>query len=792
MGSTALAVTDKMGNQDQLEQQQGLEATHDNPQVETGEEAAASVQLTQDEQKDLLEVRRRWKEQFRPKRQMFIRRSLRALEVLKNNPYILYNESTADYDSLALILQGTADRKTVDLYQYQDNIYQMLALSFIAALSVDTSKTRYQPVDPKNEEDVIMAKKASLIHAFNERQNGSDGLQQLELLYLWCTGSYFCHVRHIIDRNRAGVKRNPIMAIQPTQILPNRYICPGCGSVVPEDQLASFGKMQCPDCGAPLGEGDFYQSQSMPLPVKVGVEEAPNGMTAFNVYSGLNVDADPDAQDLYESLILDLETEPNIASVRANYPAMYGTIQENQTGGEGSTDGEMDKRARAMVTSPAGTSSMVGQNKGTYSRCWMQPEAFNILDDQTKADNLRSKFPEGVRLVSYSGDIFLQAVPERMMDRWTHCGILKGLGLYPFGAGDAVLDIQERINDAANTIHAYLDRVAYPTVLADAQVIDQASLNGKPMVPGSFTFIDRSDQDGAAATIKLSDAIFQPEFHIDGHIFEYEPALTQLAQAISGVQPQIFGGSDKNVQTAAGQAQALHTATGRLLIYLKRIREERAQRAKNSVLCSVENMDDQMKLVADGDVEGDWKTETVLRNEVTGEFLTYPETDEGFPATYQEIQARLMELLTQGAQSPFVAAILQDPDMVKVVARYILPAEIELPTDAESTRIKIIHHLLWQQQPMMAMNPATGQPMPMPSIQPSADFDDFGLAVELTKRELQRNWQKQKQLPGGFANVLAFLRLCSQFAAQQAAQQQLMLQATQAQGSPNGAGPQQQ
>jgi hypothetical protein len=338
-----------------------------------------------------------------------------------------------------------------------------------------------------------------------------------------------------------------------------------------------------------------------------------------------------------------------------------------------------------------------------------------------------------------------------------------------------------------------MDRVASPSVVCDAQVIDSEFLNGKPMTPGSFTFVDRADADGASATIKLSDAMFQPEFHIDAHIFEYEPALTQLAQAISGVQPQIFGGSDKNVQTASGQAQALHTATGRLLIYLKRIREERAQRAKNSVLCSVENMDEQMKVVADGDVEGDWQSETVLRNEVTGDFLTYPETDEGFPATYQEIQARLMELLTQGAQSPFVAAVLQDPDMVKVVARYILPAEIELPTDAESTRVKVILHMLWNDQPIQAQNPQTGQPMLLPSIQPNPDFDDMELCVTLTKRELQRNWQKQKQLPAGFANVIAFLRICAQIGQIQAAKQQLAMQAAAAQqggqGSPNGAGP---
>ena len=792
MASTALAVTAKLGDTAEIEQKQGIEATNDNPQMITGEQAAAEAGLTQEEQKDLLDVRRMWKEQSLPKRNLYLRRVLRAFEVLKNNPYILYNEATADYDSLAMIFQGTSNKQEIDLYQYQDNIYQMLALAFIAALSVDVSKTRYQPVDPKNEEDLLMVKKASKIQAFNERQNSIDSLQQLELLYLWCTGSYWCYTRHIIDRNRAGVTKQPIMEMQDVPVLPDRFICPQCGSIIPENQLAGYGRLACPDCGAPLSEADWHESQSIPMPVKVGVEEIPNGMTAFNIYSGLNIDCDTDALELYESLYLDLEVECGVPAVRAAYPDEYDAIQETQVG-DSSTDGEYAKRIRDMVTSPSGASSMLGQNKGTYSRCWLQPEAFNILPDKNKAENLRKKFPEGVRLVSYAGNKFLQAVPERMMDHWTWCPTIKGLGLYPFGAGDAALDIQARINDAANTIHAYLDKIAFGTILADASVISPAAVEDKPLIPGNFTFVDRTDED-SGARVPLSDVLFQPEFHIDAHIYQYEPNLIQLAQVISGVQPQIFGGSDPNVQTAGGQEQALHTALGRMMLYLKRIREERAARAKNSVMCSVENMDDQMRVVMDGEVEGDWQTEIILRNELTGDFQTYPETDEGFPATYTEIQNRLMKLLTDGAKSPFIGAILQDPDTLKVVSEYILPDAITLPGDAERSRLKILIQKLWDGAPVQEIDQTTGKPVMLPSIQPNPDFDDFDMAVTLAKTSLQQNWQLQSQKPDGFNNVLAFLRLCAQMNAQNQIKQQLMLQqASQQQGAPpqQGAQPQQ-
>ncbi len=765
----------------------------DNPSKETSTEAAAAAGLSPDQQSALLEVRKRYKESWAPKRQLFLRRVLRAFEVLKNNPYVLYNEGSADYDTLTQILQGVAAKEDIDLYEYQDNVYQMLCLAFIATLAVDVSKTRYQPSDAMNEEDIITAKKASTIHAFNERQNGIDGKQQLELLFLWVSGQFFTYVRHIIDRNRAGVSKDPITATVNTVVMPNRYICPNCGGVTPEDQIPALrGKAVCPDCKGPMSDSDWHQEQSLPLPIKIGEKDTPNGMTAFDIFSGLNIDADPDAKELYESMILDLEVETNVAVVRAAYPAMYKELQAGETGDE-SSNGEYAKRARSMVTAPAGNgSSMLGVNQSTYSRCWMQPESFNILDDQAMADGLRAIFPDGVKLVTYAGEKFLQATPERMMDHWTWCPTLKGLGLYPFGAGDCALEIQSRINDAANTVHAYLDRIAFPSILFDADIIDGDAMVEKPNSPGSMTPVSRTDEDTGSSR-PLSDLMFQPEFHIDSHIFQYEPQLIQLAQTLSGVQPQTFGGSDPNVQTMGGQAQALKTAVGRMMLFLKRIREEHADRARNSVRCSIDNMDDQMRIVIDGEAEGDYSTEVMLRNELTGDFICYPESDEGFPATYQEIQDRIVQLLTQGQKSPFIGAVLSDPDTQKVVARYILPDQITLPGDEERSRLKMLMQQLSKNAPNMAQGP--NGPMAMPTILPNPAFDDMDMAVTISKKWLQQNWQLEKANPDGFNNVLAFLRVVSQMQAEQMAKQQLQLAAASGGGPggpggpPTGAGP---
>jgi hypothetical protein len=774
---------------------QSADPTSSSPVTSAGADDTAQgnapVQVTPDQQAALILVRKTLKEANVSKRLIFLRRVKRAFEVLKNNPYITFNDATQEFDTLDTIMQGVTDGKDVDLYQSNDNVYQMLCLAFIAALSPDVPKTRYQPGDADNEEDIVIAQKASTIQAYNERRNGIKALQKLELLYLWCAGSYFCYTRHIIDKNRAGINRQPIIAMVPTQVMPNRYICPECSQVTPEDQtgMAGGSNPPCPGCNAPMGDKDWYEGQTMPVPTKVGVNETAAGMTAMDVYSGLNVDVDPDAKELYDSLYLDLEAETNIAWVRAQYPKLYRTIQQGEAN-SGSSGDDTAKMARQSLTTPGanGGVAMTTANVGTYSRCWLQPEAFNILEDETMAAQLLALFPDGVKLVTFSNDLFLQAVPERMMDKWTWCATIKGLGMYPFGVGDVALDVQVRINDAANDVHAYMDRLAFGTILYDEDIIDGASFEKKTLSPGNMTGVKRTgDMEGKSTP--LSELMYQPEFHIDSHIFEYGPQLIQLAQVLVGVQPQTFGGSDPNVKTMGGQQQALKTALGRMMLFWDQIREEHAARAQNSVKCSVANMDDEIKIVIQGDVDGDYKQETLLASQLTGEFLAYAESDEGFPASYEEVQARIMQLLEMAAKNDFLLGVLSDPDTQKVISRYILPDQIRLPGERERARIKMICQQLAKQEPRLVEDP-DGQPIVLPSIMLNPKYDDMAMAQTIAKGWLQENWQTEATNPLGFANVLALLTQATQMVEEAQAAQAIQMQQAAAQpGQPSGPQP---
>lgn len=791
-------------NQDMTSAQSGsptvgskVEATIDNPELGFPEQKAREVGISPDMQKDLQMVRSMYKEQFSPKRRIFIRRSIRAFEFFKNNPYILFNEDTLDFDTLSTVLGGGPNNQNNQLqaYQYNDNVYQMLGLAFIAALSPDVPKTRFQPTDPEDEEDIMVASKASIIQADNERKNSINALQKLELLFMWCTGSYFAYTRNIVDKDRAGVTREPVIEMQNKVVVPDRYICPHCGDVTMADEASAnpFSVTQrCKSCGQTLSQQDFYESYSMPVPTKTGEIETPNSMTAMDIVSGLNVDADPDAMDLYESDILDYEGEVGIASIRSAYPSLYPTIQPGESG-DASSNEDTAKRARQTLTSPSGSiATTAGDNRGTYSRCWIQAKAFAILPDENRAKALRAAFPDGVRLVSY-GETFLQAVPERMMDHWTWCPTIKGMGLYPFGVGDAALDIQVRINDVANTIHAYMDRLAFGTVFFDADKIDWNKITSKPLNPGNGTPVNRSKDDPNGGQDRLQDLIWQPDFHIDSRIYDYGPQLIQLAQVIAGVQPQTFGGSDPNVQTMGGQEQALRTALGRMKLFWDQIREEHAKRAALSVRCTIANMEDKLRVTQVGEEDGNYEQLTLLKSELTGDFLAYPESDTGFPSSYQEIQSRIMELMAHIKDNPFLVGILSDPDTQKVVARYLLPPGIKLPGDRERARLKIMTKNLAKAAPMQQPGP-DGQTVLIPSIQLNEEFDDANMASAIFKSWLQENWQMADQQgppADGFSNVLAALRQAAFIDAKNQAKQQLLMaaQAGGPGGAPGGAPP---
>ena len=767
---------------------QSQDPTVDDPQLISGEQAAAAQKMDITVQMALMELRRTFKMRYQPKRMRFVTEVMRAFEALRGNTYALLNDQSAALDTINQLMQGFLGQgDDPQLYAHNDNIYQAFGMIFIAALMVDLGKVRYQPADATDDADLEIAKKASTIQAYNERKNDIMSLQQLELLYLWLAGSYFTYVRYVVDKKKAGTSMRDQIEMVPKKIMPDAYICPKCGTETPDDKAQTFSSSaRCPKCGTPLTQKDWFEGPTLPMPSVVGQVEVPNGMTSFDVVCGLMVDANPDAMKLEETEILDYTVDISVSKVRAAYPTMYKQISSS-LGTDASSDGDMAKMGRSGMTTPGSNQRPITtQSLVCYSRCWITPEAFNELEDETIAKELAKRFPDGCKLVMVGDDTFLDAKNESLFDHWTWCGTIKGAGLYPFAAGKVVLDIQERVTGAVNKIDAYMDRVAFGTMLADADFIDGNALANKVLTPGNITMVSRTDEE-SGQRVPLEQLFHQMTFQIDSEIYKYPDALTQRAQFLAGVMPQVFGGSDSHVETAAGQEQALNTALGRLKQYINQMRTEKASRARISVNCSIENMDEEIKIVEENETGDSWNTIRMLKAELTGDFFTFPETDEGFPATFSEVQSRMMQLLAENQKMPYISTLLQDPDVAAVVSHYLLPDQIELPDEAQRAKIKTILHQLLQGKAIVVPSPANPQqPITVPSIMPEPNVDDPGMCVQLAKKCLFKNWQQKYTNPDGYGNVLAFLTVSSQMAKEQQAQAAITMQQQQAQAQGGG------
>lgn len=741
-------------------------------------DAENSPGLTVEDQQRLIALVRRYKDQWSQDRMMLIERCLLNLEFFKGNQFIAFGPGRAEFfDAAGWISengQHAEDADDKDLYQYCNNFYQMLATGFIAALSPQVPKSRWLPENAEQLTDVTTAKAAQALIGIIERQNREQALLKQQLLYLYTAGAAFRHTRYIVDADRAGSRHEPVFQETLTQILPDRYHCFACG----QDTPATSGGNNCGNCHAQLDGESFFPAEYGPATQKLGEEEVPNGMVAQNIYSPLEVDCDPAAQNLCQTPILNLEVEVHVGALRAAYPGMYEQIEGSATSTL-SANGSIDRIARQQVYSQTGAyASILEDQRPTLSRTWIQPWAFDLEDDQEFGQRMREFYPNGVLLVNV-GDTFLTAQEAKLADEWTWAGTHEGFGLYPPAIGDVVVPFQKRYNDMANILHEFMDRCSSGVTLANADLIDNKAMQGKPMLPGVLNLV-KLKRTGAPGSQRLADALFQFQFQMHEEAFAYLDKLAMNAQIFAGVPPQIHGGpGDENVQTFGGQQQQLNVALGKLNIYWENLRDEHAAADGLAVRCAQRNMTDDLRqvILENG---SEFRNNYVRLDDLQGNAHAYPDIDQGFPMTAAELRQRWMDLMQAATQNPVAQAIFTESSNQEQAATALGVPGIVIPGAAMRAKVLQVLDQLVKTQPIPSLDAHTGQPDGQwkPSILPDKEVDDFAVLKQVVRQYAQENSDLAAKNPAGWQNLLAYLTAASALQTQRAmeeAQQQTMV-----------------
>ena len=770
----------------------GQERTADDAQAEgkngqSGAQSpsAANPELRDDEQRELIELVRKYKQSWFLRRRMIIKRVLKAYEFFKGNQFISFDpDSFQWFDALEATFSGDdSENEDLNLYQFATNFYQMLGFAFVAGLSAQVPKTRFLPENAEREEDIATAKAASRVQEIIERQNHVKSLHKQGLLFLWMAGSYFRHTRYIVDSDRAGTHKEPVVELKQVTALPQRFACRRCGTESREQGTLSKadqrGRPRCRACGSPFSGNDFFPEETIEVPVITEQQEMPNGMVAMTLYSALMVDAAPYAKNLRETPILNVEEEVDIASLRASYPKHWEALRTAL--GPMLAEAQNERMARQMVYSESGSrSNFIQDLMPTLSRTWIQPWAFNYIENQETAKKLKKIFPKGCLLVNV-GDLFLEAREARLTDEWTWAGtIQETFGLYPPAVGDAAIPLQERINDVANITHEYMDRIAAGMVLYNSNLIDGESLNAKPLLPGILNPV-KMKQAASAMGNRLEDAIVQVKAEIDANIYTYTDQLVFTAQLISGTPPQIFGGAgDPHIETMGGQQQQLSTAMGKLSLFWDNVRDEHAHAAEVAVACAQENMTEDWINVST-DESGQYRNNYVRLDEMEGNIHAYPETDQSFPMTWQEIKAFWEKLIEFGAsgKNPYINAIMDDPTNQEQIATWTGVPGLVVPGRDMRNKVLRTIDLLMQQRPVSVSSviepgvqaPAPANSIELPSIEPDKELDDMDIITKTVREWAQKNFDKKDENPDGFRNVILYYKMAVQYGVETAARQ---------------------
>ncbi|MGC2399473.1 MAG: hypothetical protein WA510_06815 [Acidobacteriaceae bacterium] len=750
----------------------GMEHTPSDPMQGTADELQNSGPLSPEDQQRLIALVRRYKDQWSQDRIVLMQRCLQNLEFFKGNQFISFGPGQAEFfNALDWMHQSDnapeADDK--DLYQYCNNFYQMLATGFVAALAPQVPKSKWMPVDAEQLSDVTTARAAQTLIDIIERQNGEQSLLKQQLLYLYTTGAVFRHTRYVVDAERAGTTREPVFNETETQLEPDRYHCFQCGATTPADAMPTNGH-RCEQCQSPMKADSFFPGEYGLVIRKVGDEELPNGMVAQNLYGPLQVDCDPAANNLRQTPILNLEVEVHLGALRAAYPDMYEQIAASPTS-ELSANGSIDRIARQQVyAQTTGYSSILQDQRPTLSRTWIQPWALDIEDDREFGQRIRAAFPTGLLLVN-TGSTFLSIREAALTREWTWAGTHEGFGLFPPAIGDVVVPFQKRYNDMANILHEFMDRCSSGVTLANADLIDTKSMQGKPLLPGVLNLV-KLKRTGAPGSLRMADALYQFQFEMHEEALTYLDKLAYNAQMFAGIPPQVYGGAgDPSIETFGGQQQQLNTALGKLNIYWENLQEEHAKADELAVNCARENLTADMKLVV-MERGSEFRNDYIRLDDLQGSVHAYADTDQGLPITAAELRQRWMNLMQAAASNPLAQAIFDDPTNQEQAATALGVPNMVVPGAAMRAKVLQIIDRLLQAEVVPAIDPQTGYPTGQvkPSIMPDKEIDDFTVLKQVVRQYCQENSDIPDDNPTGWQNLLAYFTAAVALETQQMAE----------------------
>jgi hypothetical protein len=763
---------------DPSQYRQSAEPARSNPARGKIQQRLDAMGLTTDVCKNLMMIRRELKESWAIPRRLKIRDTLKAIEYSKDNQFVILDPYTNSYynpfvgsGSGGGIGDANSAADLANLYQYSHNYIQFLEGVYVSVLKASIPRVEWWPDNAEDDLDNRAAETRSRAARMIGRQNNESQMLEQQLKAFFYAGSYFRHTRWTMDERLCEPVYEDVIDWQDQQVVPHRYSCPNCGTDNPTDITGDMKEpagTQCAGCGMRLSSQHFFPGITAKMPVVTGKKKVVKGQVQQSIFNCMQVDAMPFARadtayPLLNTPLIDCEAEIFSGALRGMYPDAWDMVKRGMDGT--SPDGEIERIARLRSLSPSIQRGMITpQQLPTYHRTFYQPDAYDYLDKREDAQKLHDQFPEGLCLATLGEDP-LDGRKAVMHKEWSWAGVRTDIGLFPTSRVQPAMPLQDQINDNENSLQEFCDRAACPPLLYNMKLVG-AQLNNQYMAPGRMLGIPMT---AAGNQADINHVFMQPKFQIDGEVFKRSESLKMTIQLLTRIVPQTYGGTQKDIDTAKGQEQALRVAMGVLWGDWDQIRQETARASTLSVDCFAQNaVDDVYDVIQDED-SPDFRNAPIRLADLAGKAHAHPEADQAYPMGFEQQRDLYMKMiefvLSRGQENPILMEILNNYQNRRQMIRYLGPPDMQLPEEDARRWVQTDVAKLIEQPPMQieAPPPAPGLP-PMPitqcSVKPNADLlkDYWDEAIEVVVvYGLKQGGQLLKDFPPGFENLMLYL-----------------------------------
>ena len=370
-------------------------------------------------------------------------------------------------------------------------------------------------------------------------------------------------------------------------------------------------------------------------------------------------------------------------------------------------DVDYSRQARLSVAEGLGLIGQSGDAQSqisTESCYWLRPSAFNEIEDDTRRGILETFFPSGAR-VCFIGSEYMRSSDESLDDHIDAFQAVDGDGWSNPGLGNSAVGPQESFNDGMNLAQTTFMRCVPHSFFDDKLIPADARKNQKSR-PG-----EGHPCDLAAGEDMRAKFYTEPNIEAPATLVTYLDNLQgPLTQFLTGQQPALFGGEMGEAgKTASGYQQALAQAMGLMGLVWVPFKKSWAKVIGQCVKIAGEAYEAGTVLsTIMSENNGDQTTVTVNVDNLKGNILWYPETDENFPESWTSKKAAYTNLMMSSDKNPVLGGILAHPDNLRLAKDLVGIPDLTIPgADACEKQMKEIEEM--EKQPPVPDPQATQQ-----------------------------------------------------------------------------------